>query len=406
MEALRTRWHENRADIVRIVLEVAVLLLFFSSSCSELRDLIEMKRTTGSVLPYFTDLFNVIDITAILLLFSTICIYVVLLVKMDGFNLAVRYHIYESLTGTDEFGEHVNWLQLHDDGRYLSEFSEKLDYFTEMMELKKMYHFYTALVIVTTLLRVLKLMDFHPDIGMITRTVRQGGTDLINFMGLLVTIMLIYAIMGYILFGNTVERFNRLDYSLLTCFAMMIGDTAFSEDIPNLEGKVAQSTGSIFFYSFMTLVFLFLFSAFIAIIVSALEDVKRENIGEPKSDLITDFTDLAHYYGHTLAANGMGLLRRLNVHTWFPWLSTVTEDKLYMQLNQWNANIQGASAPLDSPRGKGGLSAGLMRGGGGWAGGKGGLVPGLTGSGVERLAARAARCSRQGSQMPCGRGVE
>eukprot|EP00854_Cymbomonas_tetramitiformis_P000703 gene703-1161_t len=243
-------------------------------------------------------------------------IYLQLLIAMDCFDMAARYHIYESLSGHDEFGTHVNWLQLHNEGKKLSEFEQKLGEFTELLKLKSDYQLFTALTIITALVQVLKLMDFHPDIGMVTRTVRQGGTDLLNFVGLLITIVFMYAMMGHIIFGSSLASFSKVTNSLRTCFVMMMGDTDFNNDLYTL-GESYETV------------------AFLAIIVSAMDEVKAKSAGEEKADLFSDIGELTAFYAETVACVVKRLLKRQGLLQHSPLHGAISEPMLYVQLQSW-----------------------------------------------------------------------
>ncbi|KAK3264646.1 hypothetical protein CYMTET_26628, partial [Cymbomonas tetramitiformis] len=169
---------------------------------------------------------------------------------------------------------------------------------------------------------------------MITRTVRQAGTDLINFLGLLVTILVIYAVMGHILFGSSMESFSRLDEAFRTCFVMMLGDTAFSEELDSNHSNA--SIGNIFFTTFMILVFLFLLSALLGIIVSAMDQVKEDNINVEKADLFSDLGQISMYYLKAGSAGVKHLLARLGLgHS--AWQNKISEATLLRQLEHWES---------------------------------------------------------------------
>ncbi|KAK3247332.1 hypothetical protein CYMTET_43165 [Cymbomonas tetramitiformis] len=341
VRALDTVWFNGWLDVVRAILEIVFTIIVLKGFFSEVGEMLATKRATGSVGSHFKDIFNVLDAFAIFFMFMVIINYIILMVEMKTFTVDVRYNIYESLSGHNATGGHVNWLKLLDGGEGMSTLGQKLDDFNYLLTLKVWYHFFNGFAILTNLLRVLKLMDFHPDIGMVTRTMREAGTDLINFIGLLCTIVLIYAFMGYIVFGSVSQTFHRLDYSLLSCFVMMMGETTFSEDIPNLGGLIDQIVGLTFFYSFMVLVFLFLLSALLGIIVSAMENVKSKNTtpAEQKADLFTDLSDITlHYWRHFLALSRRAVNSTRSGQ--FSWQSTVTERQIYKQILAWDKHLR------------------------------------------------------------------
>ena len=55
------------------------------------------------------------------------------------------------------------------------------------------------------LLRLFKLLDFQPRIGILTRTISRAMEDLMHFFVLMVIVMFVYTMMGNILFGPTVS---------------------------------------------------------------------------------------------------------------------------------------------------------------------------------------------------------
>eukprot|EP00854_Cymbomonas_tetramitiformis_P006319 gene6319-7571_t len=337
IESIRTQWLLRGSDLFRVILEVAFVTIFAKSMYSEFVEMRDMQREYGTVAPYFHSIFNVIDMCAGLLTSMMIIVYIAMLAAMHEFDVDERYHVYESLSGYDETGEHVNWLKLYEDGENLSKLATKLADFNYILLLRRMYNFLTALTIIVTLLRVLKLMDFHPDIGMITRTIRHGGTDLLNFIALLGIILLMYTVMGHILYGGTSTSFHKVDNSFMTCFLMMLGDTAFSEDIPALGGTWERASGVIYFLTFMVIVSLFLLNALLGIIVNAMDGVKNEKLeqGEDQADIVTDLTALAKYGVKTAVTVSRNAINKDRT-----WEKAITESDIHQQVESWDAAMQ------------------------------------------------------------------
>jgi hypothetical protein len=55
------------------------------------------------------------------------------------------------------------------------------------------------------ILRILKLMDFQPRMGVLTRTLAAAAPDILNFFLLWALIFLGYAFMGHLIVGSSVE---------------------------------------------------------------------------------------------------------------------------------------------------------------------------------------------------------
>ncbi|KAK3234029.1 hypothetical protein CYMTET_55689 [Cymbomonas tetramitiformis] len=345
IESIRTEQFKDAGDYVRATLEVIFAIFFLKSMWSEVMEALAVRRTHGTIGPYLSSIFNIIDMLAFVCTSAVIVAYVILLKLMHEFDLEERYHVYESLSGYDAEGEHVNWLQLYKDGDGLSELAEKLDEFKRMGYMKRLYNFLTTLTITFTLLRMLKLMDFHPDIGMITRTIRHGKTDLLNFMVLLVLVLLIYTVSGHILFGGNLTMFHRLRDSALTCFTMMLGDTTFSEDIPNLGGTYEILSGVFFFVTFMVIVFLFLLNALMAIIMNALSSVKHgaenDDVEEHfEANLVSELRDLVMYSIKNAVAASRKALNRAGVGRAFDWERTLTDSDIRHQIAHWDSALR------------------------------------------------------------------
>ena len=55
------------------------------------------------------------------------------------------------------------------------------------------------------LMRLFKLLDFQPRIGILTRTIGRALEDLAHFMLLLIIVLMAYSAMGHIIFGPYVS---------------------------------------------------------------------------------------------------------------------------------------------------------------------------------------------------------
>ena len=55
------------------------------------------------------------------------------------------------------------------------------------------------------LMRIFKLLDFQPRIGILTRTISRALEDLMHFVLLMTVVLFMYTMMGNILLGPTVS---------------------------------------------------------------------------------------------------------------------------------------------------------------------------------------------------------
>lgn len=64
------------------------------------------------------------------------------------------------------------------------------------------------------ILRVLKLLDFQPQMGILTRALAAAGADLLNFFILWGIIFVAYAYIGNLMFGGNLDAVSYPPISL------------------------------------------------------------------------------------------------------------------------------------------------------------------------------------------------
>ena len=79
------------------------------------------------------------------------------------------------------------------------------------------------------LMRIFKLLDFQPQMGILTRTISRAMDDLMHFFLLLILVLMMYVCMGTIIFGPTLEVFSSMTNSLQTVFDMLLGEFGDTE---------------------------------------------------------------------------------------------------------------------------------------------------------------------------------
>jgi len=129
--------------------------------------------------------------------------------------------------------------------------------------------------IILMIARSLKLMDFQPRLGIVTKTLALAASDICHFLVVFGVVFMGYVMMGTLVFGYKVEQFSTLMRSLTTCFETLLGEIGWNaslQDLPGLE-KVA---GFVYFWSYQILVFMILLNFLVAIIVDAYAEIKEE----------------------------------------------------------------------------------------------------------------------------------
>ena len=82
------------------------------------------------------------------------------------------------------------------------------DHFSTLSDIAWLQSMYVSLAginLFLMLMRTFKFLDFQPRVGILTRTLAKAMDDLLHFIFLLVIVLVVYAFMGYIIFGPTLE---------------------------------------------------------------------------------------------------------------------------------------------------------------------------------------------------------
>ncbi|CAI5987918.1 unnamed protein product, partial [Closterium sp. NIES-65] len=128
-------------------------------------------------------------------------------------------------------------------------------------------------------LRLLKLMDFQPNMGIMTRSLRVAMPSLLHFFILFFVVFVAYATYGYLVFGMTLVQFSTLWLSLQTCFYMIVGQFGVFWFQQMVGWQYAAAM--VFWFSFVIIFCFILFNFLIAIIVDAFMAVKESTEKAP-----------------------------------------------------------------------------------------------------------------------------
>ncbi|KAH8065891.1 hypothetical protein JL722_279 [Aureococcus anophagefferens] len=163
----------------------------------------------------------------------------------------------------------------------------------ELSELIVLYKLLALFLIIAIVCEFLKLMHFHPSMGIITRTIQKAGSRLFFWFILQTTISFLYSILGVMLFGQSSRGFGDGDipgiFQSFFGFAMLsiagMYDIGEFENIPGMDAAGLEVFGfagmsyyitQAFYWSYMALMFFIMFNALLAIICSAYDDVRAD----------------------------------------------------------------------------------------------------------------------------------
>lgn len=156
-------------DNLRLAGEIILALLILVSVLVEAVEMHEAYRDKGSVMQYFSNGWVFIDLASESLFITTIVIWWFTILKKNRFfSPELRYNVYYNLDAA------ANFLRLNDGGVHMVELAQMYE---DVQVIANLYQTYIALNgvnIILCLLRILKLMDFQPRLGVITHTMFLG----------------------------------------------------------------------------------------------------------------------------------------------------------------------------------------------------------------------------------------
>ncbi len=115
------------------------------------------------------------------------------------------------------------------------------------------YFALSGINILILIARLLRLMDFQPRLGIVTRSLWLAGPDLIHFAIVAGMVFVGYAMMGHLIFGNSLQQFETFGVSVNTCFEILLGNIDVNNDLRSLGG-LQSVAGALFFWSYELLV--------------------------------------------------------------------------------------------------------------------------------------------------------
>jgi len=188
--------------------------------------------------------------------------------------------------------------------------------------------------IILLMLRVLKLMDFQPRLGVITHTLGLAAPDLIHFFTIFMMVFTGFAFIGHVIFGFGSVYFSTFEESFHTLFKNLLGDVEyFVVDLVELPG-LTYIVAMIYFYSFNIMVLFILFNFLLAIIVDAFGEVKAN-----ASESISVHTEV----NPMISDSWRSFSRYFGFHR-----DHISSDKLLAQLKRWRHGLDPDYESTDS----------------------------------------------------------
>ncbi|CAI5491725.1 unnamed protein product [Closterium sp. Naga37s-1] len=272
------------SNVVRLVVELLFVAAVAWSIVEEVKEMLwtwQVQRR--SFWHYASKGWNWVDWLSIALQITAIAIWIsVAVTRAQGFTIQPHYHIYYTLDDNPRY-----WSLPNPPVGYQAAMSA-VDTLGFVTNLCAVYFALQGINVFVMVLRLLKLMDFQPNMGLMTRTLRVAMPSLLHFFILFFLVFVAYATYGYLVFGMTLEQFSTLWLSLQTCFYMIVGQFYVSWFQQMVGWQYAAAM--VLWFSFVIIFCFILFNFLIAIIVDAFMAVK---VGQQRSTAVKESSDKA-----------------------------------------------------------------------------------------------------------------
>lgn len=125
--------------------------------------------------------------------------------------------------------------------------------------------------VLLVMLRFFKAFKGQPRLAVVTNTIYMAGSDLFHFGIVFFSVFMTFAFAGTVLFGRRLPGFNSFGRSVGTCFAIICGDFQWAT-----LSKEHALTAGIWFWSFMSLVFLVMLNMVLAIVMDVYTRIRAD----------------------------------------------------------------------------------------------------------------------------------
>ncbi|CAI5956977.1 unnamed protein product [Closterium sp. NIES-64] len=225
----------------------------------------------GSVLSYFCLVWNWVDMLSLALQLAAVVIWVVLWRYVDAFDMQPRYDIYYTLLEMPRY-----WAVPNPPTGFIGA-TQAFAELRNIINLRAVYFALQGINVFFMMIRLLKVMDFQPYLGVITRSLSLATPSLLHFFLLSFAVFFCFSMYGYLVFGGALEMFSTVLESMFSCFLLLLNDNSSAFFFQRLESWDLIAA-MLFFFMFIVFMVFILLNFLIAIIVDAFMSVKDSNI--------------------------------------------------------------------------------------------------------------------------------
>ncbi|XP_022315229.1 polycystin-2-like protein 1 isoform X1 [Crassostrea virginica] len=205
-------------------------------------------------LSYFKSLWNILDLTVIIIAL-----------------LCIAFDIYRTVEVDNKLSELISHPDQYADFEFLSYWQTRFDNAI-------------AIAVFFAWVKIFKYISFNKTMTQLSSTLGRCAKDLLGFAVMFFIIFLAFTQLGYLLFGTQVKDFSNFGNSFFTLFRIILGDFDFHQ----LEAA-NRYLGPIFFMLFVFFVFFVLINMFLAIINDTYSEVKGDMANQMNEFEMTDY---------------------------------------------------------------------------------------------------------------------
>jgi len=302
IQAVRVELYTNTQDKIRLAMEIMMAVFSVMALALELSELIESRQKYGTIKAYFRSAWNYVDLLSITI--QIVCViywWIFVFAYALPFDVSDkpggRYDVYADLDAKANFlrlggscyddgaipeGESAAQNAINCDpnlvrGKAMQDLGGMLGDIQACGDILAFYMTLSGINIILMISRSLKLMDFQPRLGIVTKTLARAASDILHFMVVFGVVFMGYVMMGTLVFGYKIKEFSSLSRSLRTCFETLLGEIGWNEQLYDLDDQLEYLAGFAYFWSYQILVFMILLNFLLAIIVDAYGEIKEES---------------------------------------------------------------------------------------------------------------------------------
>ncbi|XP_066291574.1 polycystin-1-like protein 2 isoform X1 [Branchiostoma lanceolatum] len=235
------RLHQRPGTIgyIYVLLEIVYVIILLYTLWTE------GKAARAAGLAYLMEPWNIVEIFNFILAFTVIVLY--------GFKI-----MYSSKA-----------LMAIKEGKDL------VHHFRSAVNISLVYGWFLAFLTFVNMMKLLRLVRFNPFLSKLMSVFRGMAGEFCSFILYFFFWLSAFGIYAYLMFGLTVTEYSTISKSFSTLFQMSLGNFYYYQ-----LKEAAPILGPIYFFAFISLIFLVLMNIAMAIIDSALPDVRNHDMPE------------------------------------------------------------------------------------------------------------------------------